>query len=76
MQEMSSGSLLRDQHHDSGQLSSGLVLSDRDSVRDTVSMSIGYVQHGVDADGGERLHSLHTRVLLRLEGSDGGDRSL
>ena len=76
MQELSGGSLLRDQHHDSVQLSSGLVLSDRDSVRDPVSMSVGYVQYGVDADGGERLQSLHTRVLLRLEGSDGGDRPL
>ena len=76
MQELSGGSLLRDQHHDSVQLSSGLVLSDRDSVRDPVSMSVGYVQYGVDADGGERLHSLHTRVLLRLEGSDGGGRPL
>ena len=55
MQELSGGSLLRDQHHDSVQLSSGLVLSDRDSVRDPVSMSVGYVQYGVDADGGERL---------------------
>ena len=76
MQELSGGSLLRDQHHDSGQLSSGLVLSDRNSIRDTVSMSIGYIQYGFDVDGGERLHSLHPRVLLRVEGSDGGDRPL
>ena len=76
MQVLSGGSILRDQYHDSVRLSSGLVLSDRNSVRDPVRMSIGHVQHGDEADGGERLHSLHTRVLLRVEGSDGGDRPM
>ena len=76
MQELSGGSLLRDQHHDSVRLSSGLVLSDRHSVCDSVPLSLGHVQHGDEADGGERLHSLHTGVLLRVEGSDGGDRPM
>ena len=76
MQELSGGSLLRDEHHDSVRVSSGLVLSDRYSVRDAVPLSLGHVQHGDEADGGERLQSLHTRVLLRIEGSDVGDGSM
>ena len=66
MQELSGGSILRDQHHDSVRLSSGLVLSDRYSVRDPVPVSIGHVQHGDEVDVGERLHPLHTRVVLRV----------
>ena len=73
MQELSGGSILRDKHHDSVQLSSGLVLSDRYSVLNAVLVSIGHVQHSDAVDGGERMHSMHTRVLLRVEGSNGGD---
>jgi hypothetical protein len=66
MQELSGGSILRWEHDDSGGLSSGLVLSDRYSVRDAVPLSIGYVQHGYEVDVVERLHALHTRVVLRV----------
>ena len=66
MQELSGGSLLHDEHDYSGGVSSGLVLSGYDSVRDPVPLSIGHVQHGDVGKGSERLHSLHTRVVLRV----------
>ena len=76
MQELSGGSILRDEHDESGEVSSGLLLSDGYSVRDAVPLSIGHVQHVTRAEGGEQLQSLHARVLLLVEGSDGGDRPM